>query len=314
MKKFVILFFIVLVMLSVVFSTSNLFADNDKKLQDSGACEKGQDRAVRSNRCIDAVPVPAPAKGWALIEFGSFKMGSPDDEDNHQSDEGPVHKVRISRSFLLKTTEVTQGEWRSLMGNNPSDFSDCGDDCPVEKVNWWESLAYCNALSRSKELEECYDLSGCSNKKPGEDMECESVKFIGLGCKGYRLPTEAEWEYAARAESTGKYYADNMDDIAWHYGNSDDKTHPVGQKSPNKWGLYDVTGNVYEWTWDWHDSDYYSSSPKVDPLGAKTGRFRVLRGGSCNYRAEYCRLAGRGRGAPGIRRDVGLRPARSLDP
>ena len=370
MQKFVMLFFIVLVVLSVAVSTSNVFADNDKKLQDSGACEKagkentlegwqkylvkypkgqcaekakefvanvclpdqvnidghcckeGQDWSVSSNRCIDAVPVTAPTDGWALIESGSFQMGSPDNEDGHYKDEGPVHKVTISRSFLLKKTEVTQGEWRSLMGKNPSYFSDCGADCPVERVSWWDSLAYCNALSKSEGLEECYELSDCKGAVGGGcddgdlncygDYQCSSVNFKGLGCKGYRLPTEAEWEYATRAGSRGKYYADNLDDIAWY---DDDKSHPVGQKSPNKWGLYDVSGNVWEWTWDWYDSDYYSSSPKVDPLGAKTGHYRVYRGGSWSDFARNCRLANRCYGAPGFRYlVVGLRPARSLDP
>ena len=254
-------------------------------------------------------------KGWSLIESGSFQMGSPSNEAERKMDEGPVHSVTISRSFLLKKTEVTQGEWRSLMGKdqNPSHFSKCGDECPVENVNWWESLAYCNALSRTEGFEECYILSGCNDKKAGEGMECHSAKFKGTGCKGYRLPTEAEWEYAARAGSSGMYYMENLDHIAWYDGNSGYEPHPVGQKIPNGWGLYDMLGNVHEWTWDWYDN--YADNPDTDPLGATTGRFRVNRGGSWHSRACLCRSAFRSYDEPDSRYlFVGFRVARSLDP
>ena len=201
------------------------------------------------------------------------------------------------------------------MGNNPSHFDNCGDDCPVENVNWWESLAYCNILSRSEDLEECYEFSGCDNKRPGQDMKCESVKFIGLGCKGYRLPTESEWEYAARAGSTGKYYADNLHDIAWYHSNSSGKTHPVARKFPNAWGVSDMLGNVGEWTWDFFQKDYYINDSQLDPLGATTGNSRVNRGGSWLYYAMGCRFAYRNDDVPGFRyAGVGFRPARSLDP
>ena len=218
-------------------------------------------------------------EGWVFIQAGSFRMGS----QNGKANERPVHQVTISHAFLLKENEVTQGEWRILMGNNPSAFSDCGDECPVENVTWWDSLAYSNALSRSEGFEECYELSDCKNQKPGEKMDCTDVKFIGLNCKGYRLPTEAEWEYAARAGTTGKYYSKNLDSIAWYYDNSDLKTHRVGQKKPNSWGLYDMLGNVWEWTWDsmeYGAVDFYPSRPQTDPMGPKYGGERILRGGS----------------------------------
>ena len=275
-------------------------------------CTEGQDWAVRSNRCVDVIHL---SKNWSLIKSGIFEMGSPGGESGRQNDEGPVHEVMISRSFWLKKTEVTQGEWYSLMGNNPSYFDNCGDDCPVENVNWWESLAYCNALSRSEGFEECYELSDCDNKNPGEDMECKSVMFIGLDCEGYRLPTEAEWEYAARAGNTGPYYADNLGVIAWFDENSGDKTYPVGRKFPNKWELYDVLGNVWEWTWDWYDSGYYTDDPQTNSLGADTGHSRVIRGGSWMSPVHYCRLANRVKFDPAVYdSSLGFRPARSLDP
>ena len=262
---------------------------------------------------------------WALIKPGSFKMGSSDNEPDRDSDEGPIHEVTISKPFLLKKTEVTQGEWHSLMGNNPSHFSDCGDDCPVEKVNWLESLVYCNALSWSEGLEECYNFSDCqgsvgSGCAYGEwycigDYRCSSINFKGLNCKGYRLPTEAEWEYAARAESVEMYYAKNLGGIAWYYDDSNNKSHPVGLKSPNAWGLYDVSGNVWEWTWDWYNENYYAHSPEEDPLGAKTGDRRVLRGGSWFSSARNCRLTNRSNYDLRDRRiGVGFRVARSFEP
>ena len=289
-----------------------------KKILDRNACQKARKSGTVGvwKKYLKKYPKGECAKVWALIESGSFQMGAPDDEAERDVDEGPVHEVTISHSFLLKKTEVTQGELSSLMGkdSNHSHFSNCGDDCPVEAINWWESLAYCNALSRSEGLEECYELSGCVIKKSWKVMYCDSVKFSGLGCKGYRLPTEAEWEYAARAGTTGPYYADNLDDIAWYYGNSDNKTHSVGQKSPNAWGLFDMLGNVHEWTWDSYEKDYYTYSPKTDPLVDKAGSSRVARGGAWNQYASRCRLAYRQGNGPDIRDyGFGLRPARSLE-
>ena len=274
---------------------------------------------------VKSIPGETKAlKIWTLIKAGSFQMGSPDDEEGHLNNESPVHKVKISRSFYIKTTEVTQGEWRALMGSNPSLFTECGDDCPVERVSWWESLEYCNALSRSENLEECYELSGCSGTLGGGcsqnsgchgDYQCGRIKFKGPDCKGYRLPTEAEWEYAARAGTSGKNYSDKLDDIAWYEGNSSKTTHLVGQKLPNAWSLYDMSGNVHEWTWDWYEENYYSNKNlNTDPVGPEKGKYHIMRGGSWSYSARYCRLATRISGGSGTRYDfVGLRPVRSFE-
>ena len=269
------------------------------------------------------VPVEEKAPpGWVIITAGSFQMGSPATEKGRNSNEGPAHKVTITRSFLLKETEVTQSEWQKLMGTNPSRFSKCGDECPVEQVSWWDAVTYCNALSEYEGLEQCYKLRGCKGTVGGgcDDItcvgnyKCSGFDFVGLDCKGYRLPTEAEWEYAARAQNTGSAYSTNLGDIAWYKDNSSSKTHRVGQKLPNTWGLYDMLGNVWEWTGDWYDSEY-SNHPQTDPIGPKKGSSRILRGGSWDYNTHHCRLAFRDGYEPVDRNDdLGFRPARSLDP
>ncbi len=231
-------------------------------------------------------------RGFVRIPPGSFQMGSPASEQGRYKDEGPQHRVTITRAFLMQATEVTQGQYRALMGKNPSHFTSCGDNCPVEKVSWHEAVAYCNALSRKEGLEECYD----------------GDRLRGLDCKGYRLPTEAEWEYAARAGSTGARYGD-LDSVAWYKGNSGKSTHTVGKKRPNAWGLYDMLGNVLEWCHDWKGD--YSSSSATDPTGPRTGSRRVRRGGSWVNVAGYVRAAIRLNFTPDGRDYIlGFRPLR----
>jgi formylglycine-generating enzyme required for sulfatase activity len=196
------------------------------------------------------------------IPPGEFMMGSPANEEGRNSGEGPQHRVKISKGFYMNVTEVTQAQWKTVMGNNPSYFK--GDDLPVEMVSWDDAVEFCRRLSQ----------------KEG---------------KGYRLPTEAEWEYACRAGSTTRFcYGDSdtsLVDYAWYTNNSIGKTHPVGQKKPNAFGLYDMHGNVWECCSDWYDAGYYSQSPGDDPKGTSTGQYRVLRGGGWNHVASYCRVA-----------------------
>ncbi len=238
--------------------------------------------------------------GYEMVKLspGSFTMGSNDGG----SDEKPPHQVRISRGFSMGKTEVTQGLYKQVMGENPSYFSSCGDNCPVEKVSWFDAVTFANKLSELEGLEACYSISGSSVSWPR-----------GLSCTGYRLPTEAEWEYAARAGQNTTYSGSNeLGDVGWYDENSGSKTHPVAQKRANAWGLYDMTGNVWEWTWDRYDSSYYQSSSNVDPVGPNGGSSRVNRGGSWYSVASSARVAARNDLDPSLRSSyLGFRLSRS---
>ncbi len=289
-----------------------------------GVAEETVAVAHNGNHRLALVVKSASASGFVRIKKGSFTMGSPANEPGRDSDESQ-YEVVLSRDFFMQTTEVTQGQWQALMGNNPSYFLGCGSDCPVERVSWFEALEYANALSRQEGLEACYSLSGCSGRSGGgcsssensgyycsSAYSCSNVTFKGLDCKGYRLPTEAEWEYAARAGSTGRYHdgASSPDAVAWYKENSGSKTHSVAQKKANAWGLYDMHGNVWEWVWDRYDS--YPSKKTTDPTGAASGSLRVSRGGGWVRDAAGVRAAHRIRSDPGYRdHNLGFRLCRS---
>lgn len=219
------------------------------------------------------------------IPFGIFSMG--DIQGSGNNTELPVHSVTLS-SFEMSIYEVTQGQYRSIMSASPSYFT--GDDnLPVEQVSWWDAIKFCNARSAKAGLQPCYN---------------ESTGVCDFSKNGFRLPTEAEWEYACRAGKETNFYTGNIlssngytstdfGTAGWYYGNSGSKTHPVGQKTANSWGLYDMHGNVWEWCNDWYGESYYSSSPPTDPTGPNTGSDRVNRGGGWYYDARYCRSADR---------------------
>jgi formylglycine-generating enzyme required for sulfatase activity len=225
-----------------------------------------------------------------FIPGGTFTMG--DVWGDGYSDELPTHEVTLS-SFYISNYEVTQELYLEVMGTNPSYFS--GDNLPVEEVSWYDAVEFCNALSQREGLTPAYTISGTS------------VTW-NQNANGYRLPTEAEWEYAAgggssnRTKWAGTNNESSLGIYAWYSSNSDNKTHPVGVKEPNSLGLYDMSGNVYEWCWDWYDSGYYSNSPSNNPTGPSTGSDRVLRGGSWGSSgATYCRVADRGSFDPSVR-------------
>ena len=256
---------------------------------------------------------------WIPIPGGTFQMGSPSSEICRDSDE-TQHQVTLRHKFEILSTEVTQAQFSALMGYSPSDFSSCGGTCPVERVNWYEAAAYANALSAQAGKAKCYACTGS-----GSSVTCsEATAYAGQKvyiCPGYRLPTEAEWEFAYRAGSTTAFYNGgitscsgtdpNLEKIGWYGKNSNQKTHPVGQKTPNAWGLYDMAGNVWEWCHDRYGT--YPSSSVTDPVGT-TGSVRGLRGGGWgNGVGYYARAAYRGSHSPGIRvNNLGFRLARSV--
>ena len=208
---------------------------------------------------------------FVLIPAGEFKMGSPSDENDGAIDEGPVHHVTIRKAFYMGRYEVTQKQWCEVMRDNPSYFK--GDDLPVEDVSWNDVQKFIRKL----------------NKKEGTDR--------------YRLPSEAEWEYACRAGTTTRYsFGDSesrLDNYAWYKDNSGSKTHPVGKMKPNPYGLYDMHGNVYEWVQDkWH-SDYDGAPTDGSAWESGDDANRVLRGGSWHNNARYCQSADRNGVIPG---------------
>jgi formylglycine-generating enzyme required for sulfatase activity len=216
---------------------------------------------------------------FVLIPAGTFMMGSEDGD----SDERPVHQVTISRPFHLGKYEVTQGQWQAIMGKNPSLFQG-GPHYPVEQVWWTDVQEFLQRL----------------NAKEGGEK--------------YRLPTEAEWEYAAGAGSTTAYSFGNdpaqLKDYAWFKDNSGARTQPVGKLKPNAWGLYDMHGNVMEWVLDWYGP--YPATPVTDPQGPPSGTHRMRRGGAWNNTAAICRTANR-YSAPGFRDDfLGFRVLRMV--
>jgi formylglycine-generating enzyme required for sulfatase activity len=228
---------------------------------------------------------------FVLIPKGVFTMGSPASEQGRESDE-TQHEATLTKPFYLQTTEVTQGQWQAIMGANPSYFKDCGADCPVEQVSWNDCQEFIRRLNQQE------------------------------GGNTYRLPTEAEWEYACRAGSTTAFanggitetgcgWDPNLASIGWYCGHSGKKTHPVAQKTPNAWGLYDMHGNVWEWCEDRYGDYPYGSV--TDPEGTSSGGDRVLRGGSWFVPAGYCRSAVRGAYSPDCRDNYfGFRVARAF--
>jgi formylglycine-generating enzyme required for sulfatase activity len=244
------------------------------------------------------------------ISAGSFEMGCTAAQELTgycEDDEYPMHTINLTRDFWLSQTEVTQAEFESTMGYNPSYFTSCGTDCPVDEVSWHESAAYANAVSATEGLESCYTCTGI-----GATVGCAPA-MDPYDCIGYRLATEAEWEYAARCSIDAVYAgSDDVDEVAWASFTSDAATHPVASLAANACGLYDMSGNVWEWTGDWYSSSYYSSSPSTDPTGASTGDSRAKRGGSWNSDPRTVRVANRVPyypvGVPGI---FGLRLART---
>ncbi|MBN1803683.1 MAG: SUMF1/EgtB/PvdO family nonheme iron enzyme [Sedimentisphaerales bacterium] len=229
------------------------------------ACRRTDDpttelQAIKTKTGIEMIKIP---EGW-------FNMGSSDSPD-----ESPVHKVWVD-SFWMDSCEVVQTQFKKFQISDPSHFKDPNN--PLEQINWTDAAMFCNERSLAEGLEPCYNE---------ETWQCN------FDVDGYRLPTEAEWEYACRAGTTTKFSfgnnLKNLKDHAWFAGNSSGKTHLVGQKNPNPWGLYDMHGNVSEWCNDYYSDSYYKNSEQKNPRGPAKGEERVLRGGAWNSGPDSCR-------------------------
>jgi len=236
-------------------------------------------------------------EGMVFVKGGTFQMGSSSGDD----DEKPVHSVTVS-DFYIGKCEVTQGEYEAVMGTNHSKFKDSGKDAPVERVSWYYAVEYCNKRSDKEGLDRCYTGSG------------KNIKCV-FNANGYRLPTEAEWEYAAKGGNKSKGYnyagSNTITEVAEYEGNNNESTKPVGGKQVNELGVYDMSGNVWEWCWDWYGD--YSSGSQSNPRGPGSGSSHVFRGGSWYSFASRCRAAYRYDGSLGRSpRSIGFRLVRSF--
>ena len=260
---------------------NNCKPNNDQQRNLSGCISRS--RKVLNNNSS----TPSTTTHYSLepemvfVQGGSFEMGS----NGGEEDEKPVHSVTLS-SYYIGKYEVTQKQWRDVMGADPAKLAFPGcDDCPVERVSWDEVQTFLQKL----------------NSKTG---------------KNYRLPTEAEWEFAALGGNSSKNYtysgSNDLGAVAWYKENSDSKTHSVGGKQVNELNICDMTGNVWEWCSDWYDEKYYESSPSENPKGATSGSLRVNRGGSWRLTTVYCRLTNRNGNGPSFREQfLGFRVALS---
>ncbi len=261
---------------------------------------------------------------WVTITPGTFTMGSPKTEACREIEglKETEHQVTQTHKYEISTTEVTQGQFHALMWYNPSKHQACGKDCPVEMINWYEAAAYCNALSLKKGLTRCYDCKGS-----GKTVTCKEAaaytKAKVYDCPGYRLPTDAEFEYAHRAKTTTAMYNGaitkcldndpNADKIGWHKKNANGKSQPVAKLAPNPWGLYDMPGNVREWCHDWMINEL-GTKAVTDPWGQDTEFFyRIIRSGSWWGKTHNMRAAHRFNKPPIYRcHGIGLRCVRTV--
>jgi len=278
--------------------------------------------------CTHPLVVPDCAAGWCRIPAGCFVMGSPPDEPGRGANSETQVQVTLTHAILVQQHEMTQDQWIALglvnFSGAISDIADCmQNDCPVGNMNWFEALAAANAHTshHAPGAKPCYDLSDCSKDQNGR-LTCGKIGTNAptvYDCAGFRLPTDAEWEYVARAGTSTAYYSgpveqdlspldcaidSNLDPIAWYCRNAASPTptitRPVGKKKPNAWGLHDMLGNAFEWTNDRYRGLGYGTVPLVDPYGFPAGLDAVaLRGGSVMTTPPRTRCAVRSQSSPG---------------
>ena len=212
-------------------------------------------------------------------------------------DEKPVKKISITKSFLMTSTEITQKLYRIVMRYNPA--TEIGDNLPVNNIKWIEAIYFCNKLSKMQNLDTAYRISGA-------DVLWDTNSI------GWRLPTEAEWEMSCRAGTSGDFYNDNLNTIAWYSDNSGFRIKPVASKMPNQFGLYDMSGNVWEWCYDYYDAKYYENRPTENPKGPNNGKIGVIRGGAFDQGTYFARSSNRTR-PDDVHNNIGFRVVRNLD-
>ncbi|MDR1869424.1 MAG: formylglycine-generating enzyme family protein [Treponema sp.] len=266
--------------------------------------------------------------GGGIIEMinvsgGSFQMGQ--NGNGSSGNETPVHQVTLTQKFYIGKYEVTQKQWLIVMGSLPSELTTGtnygrGDNYPVYYVSWYDALVFCNKLSILEGLTPAYSIDGKIDPDewgpvPTKDDVTWNAVEMAADSNGYRLPTEAQWEYAAKGGSSAsnpyRIYSgsDTAGNVAWYKTNSGNKTHEVGKKAANELGIYDMSGNVLEWCWDWNGA--YPSEAQTDPLGASSGTMRIYRGGVWFDPIEYLPSVERNHGSPFMREEgMGFRIAR----
>lgn len=244
-----------------------------------------------TSNSIDIDVNPLPVFEFVEIYPEGFVMGSL----TGNIDEKPVELVYITKNFFMTTTEITQKLYRIVTRSNPS--SEIGDNLPVNNIEWLDAVIFCNKLSKMQDLDTAYRISGAD-------------VLWDTNSNGWRLPTEAEWELSCRAGNTSDFYNTNLSDIAWYSDNSGYRMKPVASKLPNDYGLYDMSGNLWEWCYDYYSNNYYGNRNVFNPRGPKSGDRRVIRGGAFDQGTYFARSSNRSR-PENVNGNIGFRIVRN---